>query len=294
MKHDKISVIIPSNNSKNWKKIIKNLSSNKINYEIIFIGPKQNSAINDKNIKIIQSFLKPVQCLQIGLINSSGNYLMQMADDCLLKGAKDPLFYIYQKAKKFPKRIVSCKYSVSGIPVKKHEYNYLPWNNKTNLPIAPLIKKSDVLRLGGYDKNFIAVLSDIDLYLRLKQINKKIYYCNLFIDEDKIHNKSNNLLPTYWNHDRVQLDNCWIKKNKKKKLILSKKRLKKIQRFDNKLLELKKPQGLTGKWKFNNYIFFTLINNKVFKSISFLLTLSTNTRFYYFYKIKNKLLKKIS
>ena len=101
------------------------------------------------------------------------------------------------------------------------------------------------------DKNFIAVLSDIDLYLRLKQINKKIYYCNLFIDEDKIHNKSNNLLPTYWDHDRRQLDNCWIKKNKEK-LTLSKKRLKKIQRFDNKLFELMRPQGVTGKWKFNN------------------------------------------
>ena len=39
MNNDKISVIIPTNNPKNLDSLIKNLSSKKIDYEIIFIGP---------------------------------------------------------------------------------------------------------------------------------------------------------------------------------------------------------------------------------------------------------------
>ena len=94
---------------------------------------------------------------------------------------------------------------------KNYEYNYLPWDDSTNLPIAPLMKK-DIIKVGGYDKTFIAVLSDIDLYLRLRQSCKlEFYYSKIFVDENKKYNKYNNLLPTYWNHDRNNLDKFWVK-----------------------------------------------------------------------------------
>ena len=86
MNHDKISVIIPTNNPKNLNNLYKNLSSKNIDYEIIFIGPfKFNSKKFKKKVKFIESYLKPTHCLQLGLLYSTGNYIIQMADDCLLK-----------------------------------------------------------------------------------------------------------------------------------------------------------------------------------------------------------------
>ena len=120
MNNDKISVIIPTNNPKNLDSLIKNLSSKKIDYEIIFIGPfKFITKKFKKRVKFIESYLKPTHCLQLGLFYSTGNYLIQMADDCLLKGHNDPLYYLYKKAKSNPKKLISCRYSVNGVPSKK-------------------------------------------------------------------------------------------------------------------------------------------------------------------------------
>ena len=294
MRNDKISVIIPSNNRKNWSRLIKNLKSDKIDYEILFIGPVYSHSKN-KKIKIITSYLKPVQCLQIGLKYSTGNFIIQMADDCLLRGTRDPLYRLYSLSKKYPNKIISCKYSVNKIPVKSYEYNYLPWDDKTKLPIAPLVKKDDIKKVGGYDKKFIAVLSDIDLYLRLKQSNKKFFFSNVYIDEDKRFNKSNNLLPTYWSHDRSNLDRCWIKKLNGEKITLSKTRLERVKKFNNKNIN-KIAQGESGKWKFNNKVYYILINNKLSKILFFMITMFTNTRHYYINNIiskMKKILKKI-
>ena len=288
MNNDKISVIIPTNNPNNLNSIIKNLSSKKIDYEIIFIGPfKVNKRKVKKKVKFIESYLKPTHCLQLGLFYSTGNYLIQMADDCLLKGHNDPLYYLYKKAKSNPKKLISCKYSVNGVHSKNYEYNYLPWDDSTNLPIAPLMKKKDIIRVGGYDKTFIAVLSDIDLYLRLRQSCKlDFYYSKIFVDENKKHNKSNNLLPTYWNHDRNNLDKFWVKN--KKKPYLSKKRNEIIQKFDNSPKLINKPQGNLGKWLYNNKYYFKFIDNRFSKILFFIIGVSNNTRRYYI----NSILKK--
>ncbi|WP_440908670.1 hypothetical protein [Candidatus Pelagibacter sp.] len=288
MNNDKISVIIPTNNPNNLNSIIKNLSSKKIDYEIIFIGPfKVNKRKVKKKVKFIESYLKPTHCLQLGLFYSTGNYLIQMADDCLLKGHNDPLYYLYKKTKSNPKKLISCKYSVNGVPSKNYEYNYLPWDDSTNLPIAPLMKKKDIIRVGGYDKTFIAVLSDIDLYLRLRQSCKlDFYYSKIFVDENKKHNKSNNLLPTYWNHDRNNLDKFWVKN--KKKPYLSKKRNEIIQKFDNSPKLINKPQGNLGKWLYNNKYYFKFIDNRFSKILFFIIGITNNTRRYYI----NSILKK--
>lgn len=288
MNNDKISVIIPTNNPNNLNSIIKNLSSKKIDYEIIFIGPlKVNKRKVKKKVKFIESYLKPTHCLQLGLFYSTGNYLIQMADDCLLKGHNDPLYYLYKKAKSNPKKLISCRYSVNGVPSKNYEYNYLPWDDSTNLPIAPLMKKKDIIRVGGYDKTFIAVLSDIDLYLRLRQSCKlEFYYSKIFVDENKKYNKSNNLLPTYWNHDRNNLDKFWVRN--KKKPYLSKKRTKIIQKFDNSPKLINKPQGNLGKWLYNNRYYFKFIDNKFSKILFFIIGITNNTRRYYI----NSILKK--
>jgi hypothetical protein len=288
MNNDKISVIIPTNNLKNLNKLIKNLSSKKIDYEIIFVGSfKFDNKKFKTNVKFIESYLKPTHCLQLGLFHSTGNYLIQMADDCLLKGHSDPLYYLYKKAKSNPKKLISCRYSVNGVPSKNYEYNYLPWDNSTNLPIAPLMKKKDIIRVGGYDKTFIAVLSDIDLYLRLRQSCKlDFYYSKIFIDENKKHNKSNNLLPTYWNHDRNNLDKFWVKN--KKKPYLSKTRNKKIQKFFNSPKLINQPQGNLGKWLYNNKYYFKFIDNKYAKILFFIIGISNNTRHYYIKSLLKK------
>lgn len=288
MNDDKISVIIPTNNLKNLNNLYNNLSSKNIDYEIIFIGPfKSNSKKLKKKVKFIESYLKPTHCLQLGLLHSTGNYIIQMADDCLLKGHNDPLYYLYKKTKSNPKKLISCKYSVSGVPSKKYDYNYLPWDNSTNLPIAPLMKKKDIIKVGGYDKTFIAVLSDIDLYLRLRQSFKlSFYYSKIFVDENKKHNKLNNLLPTYWNHDRNNLDKIWLKN--KKKPYLSKIRNKKIQKFNNSLKLINKPQGTLGKWLYNNKYYFKLIDNKFAKMLFFIIGVTSHTRHYYIKGILKK------
>ena len=79
--------------------------------------------------------------MQLGLFYSTGNYLIQMADDCLLKVIMIHFIICIKKLNQIPKKLISCRYSVNGVPSKNYEYNYLPWDDSTNLPIAPLMKK---------------------------------------------------------------------------------------------------------------------------------------------------------
>ena len=279
---DKVSIIIPTKSQKNWYKLIKNFKSKIIETEIIFIGPiTSNHFKNIPNVKIITCYLKPVQCLEIAARYASGNYIQQFADDCELIGSDDPIGELYKLAKKNPKNLISCKYSVDRKPCNENEYNYFPWDNSTKLPIAALIKK-EMCNNNFYDAGFIAVLADIDLYLRIINSGYKIKYSNIFINENKQINKMNNLLPTYWDHDRKYLDSLWIKNQniplENRKLTDTRKKI--FTKFSKNYLYF--PSKPTGKWKYNNKLYFKIIDNYISNKIFFLINvLYSNTRKYF-------------
>jgi hypothetical protein len=92
--------------------------NNKINFEIIFVGPEPNTISplwKNKNVKFIRDYGSPVRCLQLGLINSVGDMVTLMADDCIY--TPDCLLESIEKLEnesEDEKNVVITKYTEGG------------------------------------------------------------------------------------------------------------------------------------------------------------------------------------
>ena len=78
-----VSVIVPGYRDWEW---VKDLQSTKesledLSFEIIFVGPTNNSGITDENVTFIKDYGAPGRCLQIGASHATGKYLTWACDD---------------------------------------------------------------------------------------------------------------------------------------------------------------------------------------------------------------------
>ena len=263
-----VSIIIPAINIKNWPNVINNLQSKKIKIEIIFLGPFRPKFKLPNYCQFIETFVKPPQCLEIGYQISNGNFILQFADDCFLSG-HDPIYKLFSLWKKRGAsiyKLTSCKYKTENHRTMISDYRFMPWDSSSPLlPVIPLVPKILLKKYGSYDKRFEAVLSDVDLYMRLIRAGCKFIYSNITCVENKRINKGNMLLGDYWSKDKIFLDKLWIDDFKKPlmKRKFSKKRNLKFLKFNKKNL-ISKTQYPYGKWKYNNYLYNNVIHNPIF------------------------------
>jgi len=272
-----ISVIIPAINVDNWLNVALNLHSEKIKYEIIFIGPFKPRFSLPKNCRYIRSFVKPPQCLEIGFLESKGNLIMQFADDCRLS-VEDPLFKIFDEWKKYGCRLnklISCQYKTEEWCPGVEDYRFMPWDKSSPLiPITPLLPKILLKKFKTYDKRFVAVLADVDLYMRLIRGNVEFVFCEIFYIENKSINAGNLLLNDHWSKDKIMLDELWIDDitkplEKRKFANIRKDEVSEFSHIDINI----STQGPKGKWKYNNYFYNSIIHSSFFYFLKNLLKL---------------------
>ncbi len=248
----KISIFAPAHRPQNWMGLYKNIGENDVEFELVFVGPNQPDYRLPNNFRFIRSLVKPTQCLEIALRNTTADLVMNFADDCMFKGSR-PLDRLYETYKNYnnDKLILSCKYMLNGEDRSASaHFAYFSRSDKGKydesspvMPLSGLMSRNLLKSIGGIDKNFIAIMWDLDIAMRVHALGGDVILSDVFLEEDKDKNAGSELCNEFWEHDKGFLDSLWTK-NRKVHL----RRTKPVEPFDDRNI-LKASQGPRGRWR---------------------------------------------
>jgi len=163
----KFSVIASAIHSDLYTQCYNSISAgSNISFEVIFAGnvlPKEKMPIN---FKYIYTEVNPLQCVEIAARASSGEYLIDIADDLLFsEGFLDRTNHYLSKLY-MDDMIVGGRYQTNGV----FWDNILTFDKKgVNSPVVPFLpalKRRVWEEVGGIDRRFSYALFDIDVLLR--------------------------------------------------------------------------------------------------------------------------------
>jgi hypothetical protein len=184
------------------------LRDSSINFEIVFVGPNEPDFILPSNFKYIKSNVKPAQCVEIASRNTSGELIMQIADDVEFR-VSDPLSRLYSVYMSCgdEKLILSCRYMRNGkrISVKCHRFHSTDPSTPM-ISVAGLMSNKLYKTVGGIDRNFIAVCGDVDVIMRIHGREGKVALSDVYVNENSI---TKGLYSRYKAYDRRLLDSLW-------------------------------------------------------------------------------------
>lgn len=259
-----VSILITTKNYAIIENQFQNFKNSSLDFEIIVVGPS-NYKSNNKYFKFFESYCKPAQCMEIAIQKSIGNHIMIWADDIFFTNQyKKNLDVLINFAKKNKRSLISLKLS-NKINENLESYKYhseIP--GCPLLPIAAPINRKDLKKIKTIDKEFVATLYDIDIYMRLISSGYKTKFINLYAKEKSYSNYSLN--KDFYNIDRKHLDKLWTKKSNVKTTTIfgdqiaksmRKKRLKKVLEYNLEKLQI--AQGKLGRWLLNNKIYYKYV-----------------------------------
>jgi GT2 family glycosyltransferase len=247
----KISIFAPANRPQNWMDLYKSIGENDVEFELVFVGPNQPDYRLPNNFRFIRSSVKPSQCSEIALRNTTADLVMNIADDCMFKGSR-PLDRLYETYKKYnnDKIILSCKYMLNG--EDRSDSAYFSYSNEGTgtydksspvMPLCGLMSRNLLMSIGGIDKNFIAIMWDSDIAMRVHALGGDVILSDVFLEEDLGKSAGSELCNEFWEHDRGLLLSLWTKNGK-----AHLRRAKPVESFDD-LNILKASQGPRGRWR---------------------------------------------
>lgn len=245
MGRPKISLFGTAHRPQNWLDLYRSIGDNGIEFEIIFVGPNTPKFQLPHNFKFIQSYTKPAQCSEIASRNTTADLIMNIADDVEFR-TKAPLDLLYDKYKSHgnEKLILSCKYMLSGKDRSDMAHHFFYGNNDSPvMPLCGLMSKKLYRDTGGIDRNFIAVMWDLDIAMRVLVQGGNVLLSDVYVDEIKGKSGGSNLCNEFWNHDRKYLEDLWSKDHK-----IHFDRARPVEPFsDTRILE--ESQGPRGRWR---------------------------------------------
>jgi len=206
-----ISIVASAFRPANWMRVYDSIGDNDVAFELIFVGPNEPNYALPDNFRFIKSEVKPTQCVEIGLRNARGEFVMVTADDCEFKTPRplDKLYAGHRSANKHG-RIVSCKFMVDGEDQSDRAHHFV-WNDPTTpvMPLAGLISSLLLRDIGGIDKGFVAVMYDLDVAMRVYSLGGDVVLSDVYLEERKDRSEGSNLCREFWNHDRGLLESLW-------------------------------------------------------------------------------------
>jgi hypothetical protein len=155
-----------------WEGFYERVAMTKLHFEIVFVtNVKPTFALPD-NFRYIYSNVKPAQCNHIGAINSRGEVLMHVSDDCHLSpNCLDILYGIY-KAQNDYRMMVAPRFfeglpEAGGFDCTDRDCRIV-FGDASALPvhIGGLINKQFYNELGGTERRFVFQRWDLDLQIR--------------------------------------------------------------------------------------------------------------------------------
>lgn len=251
-----ISIVASAHRPQNWMDLYKSIGDNHVEFELIFVGPNPPDYQLPKNFRFIQSPVKPTQCLEIAFRNASADLVMNIADDCAFK-TPSPLDRLYKMYKSYDndKIILSCRYMLNGQEQSTSCMHFFTDDiNSPVVPLSGLMSRSLFNDIGGIDRNFIGIMWDLDVAMRVYVLGGEVVISDVFLDEDKGKSTAGSVLcGEFWRHDRGLLENLWVKNGK-----VNFSRAKPVESFSD-LNILRASQGPRGRWRGNGLLFFEKI-----------------------------------
>lgn len=259
-----VSVVSTAYRPQNWMNVYKSLNENKeLDVDFIFVGPNAPNYQLPKNFRFIKSNVKPAQCLEIAYRQSKSDFTINVADDVIFKET-NPLDKLYAKYLSLDsdKVIVSPRYQMDDDLIDPR-YLVLDQADPTSpsMPVGSFMKRSLYESLGGIDKNFMAVMYDLDVALRVYAIGGCVVFAdNVTAYEDRIvASAGGSLCVDYASIDKGYLHSIWQKNPDN-----SYSRLRAVERFSDENI-LRYSQGPRGRWRGKNlYIVEVLIDSPRF------------------------------
>jgi len=248
----KISIFSSAFRPQYWMDLYKSIGENDVEFELVFVGPNQPDYRLPNNFRFIRSLVKPTQCLEIALRNTTGDLVMSVADDCMFKGSR-PLDRLYETYKNYnnDKIILSCGYMLNSEDQSEARYfsacdsiTEAEIKSSPVMPLSGLMSRNLLMNIGGIDKNFIAIMWDLDVAMRVYALGGDVILSDVFLDEDKDNKTAGSeLCNEFWEHDRGLLESLWKTNGK-----IHYYRTKPVESFDD-LNILKASQGPRGRWR---------------------------------------------
>jgi len=277
----KISFVATAFRPNNWMETYNNINQNDISFEMIFVGPNHPSYTLPDNFIFIQTDVKPVQCVEIAIRESSGDLVIIIADDINFVGDKpvEKLITQYNKLNSY-KSILSCRMMEDNIPfdIKYHRF-YLHDSYSPLMPIVGVMSKKLLNEIGSIDTRFIASMYDVDLSMRAIELGGKIVFSDVFVNEDKKIKSEGSNTASEFSVDRIFLDKLWTIDQK---VVFS--RNFPVSKFVDKDIRLFS-QGPRGRWRGRNLKSIEyIIDVPIKKTLTFLRRIFSFHKYYYYVK----------
>lgn len=210
----KISIIASAIRTNLWEAFSKSLVNNKVEYEIIFAGPKVPDREYPRLIHISTGNIKPAQCIYIASLYATGELVHWSADDCEYPdGILDDVYNLY-KSIDDTKTILACE-TIENSKVCPVD-SFILYDADPKSPImAPLgFMNLDYMRdLGGIaDKRYTGGQYENDLLMRAYADGARLFtYTDKRIELDH-QNKHINKCSAFsdgYKHGRKILETSW-------------------------------------------------------------------------------------
>ena len=206
-----ISLYGPSIRPQEWLEYYERVGVNDVNFEIVFVGPNGIDHTLPDNFKFVQSNVKPTQCVEIAYRNTTGNLVMPVADDHFFM-EEHPLDHLCNMYDSYnnDKLLLSCRYMINGNDrIRDHLFDVKDPNSPV-MPIQSVMKRELCQKIGGVDRNFIAVMWDLDIAMRLYAIGGTVIISDIYTNEIKGKSAGSFLCGEFWVEDRGLLEALWI------------------------------------------------------------------------------------
>ena len=240
----RISLFGSAHRPQNWLDLYRSIGQNAVEFEIVFVGPREPNFELPDNFRFIQSHVKPTQCLESAARNAQADLIMNVADDCVFRTprALDRLYAAYRSHGN-DSLILSCRYMLNGEDRSSQHHFFVHDESSPIMPLCGLMSKSLYKSIGGVDRNFIAVMWDLDVAMRVWAQGGEVALSDVYADELKARSAGSELCKEFWAHDRGLLESLWCANGR-----VHFDRARAVEPFSNhRILEVS--QGPRGRWR---------------------------------------------
>ncbi len=262
MEQPKISLCASAIRVAFWKQFYDSCTGNKIPFEVIFVGSVKPNWELPENFKYIYSPVKPSQCYEIAFREAKGELIAWTTDDSTYnKHHNNNLDIVYEFYKKFAdeKVVIAMRPIEDDRDVYKHHHLFGGWYHTPYMAPFGVVNRELLMKLGGYDKQFICGQAENDVVMRFIEIGGRVELCMegyVAVHHVAVHRGARGQFRKWYPQDRRRLEDCWVAqgygamgpaRSKVYEPTILKERKFPVDRFDEATLRTES-QGPRGDW----------------------------------------------
>ena len=208
-----ISAYLSSIRPYRWMSIHEMLSKTGLSFEIIIVGPNDPNFSLPKEINFYKSDVKPSQCFHAAATMSTGETLLQIVDD--MEYQDGGIEAMYRAVIEKDNIMATCKYHMNGISTA--DFQNMAGSSDSScyplpfLPVCGLYRRHVYSDMGGLDRRFNGVMSELDLYMRMSVYGYGTHFVDFIGNENRTYQEieSQSLYQKFASKDRPEFVRLW-------------------------------------------------------------------------------------